>query len=322
MIDRDADSDGLVLNSQKASLARVAGDLFLTALFEPGTLEVALNSDGVLWHERLGEPMRPIGRMNRYTAMQIITDIAGILDKVVTADNATLEAELPLDGSRVEAMIPPVVSAPVFSIRKRASKVIPLDEYVAAGIMTARQCEIVRQGIRDKKNLVILGGTGSGKTTLGNAVLHEISLIEPDARLVIIEDTGELQCTARNKVFLHTTLHNTMMDLIKATLRLRPDRVVVGEVRGAEAFELLQIWNTGHPGGLVTVHANDCQSALSRLKGLVSQHPYAPRDIEPDIALAVNYLVSIVKTPESRRVNEIMEVIGYGKDGYETRRIL
>jgi type IV secretion system protein VirB11 len=214
-----------------------------------------------------------------------------------------------------------VVEGPALSIRKRAVKVFTLDDYVCQGIMSWRQVEIVRLAVDERKNLIILGGTGTGKTTLGNAVLAEITKKEPNCRQIIIEDTGELQSTARNRVNYHTTLETTMSDLIKTTLRMRPDRVIVGEVRGPEAFELIQVWNTGHPGGLCTLHANDCRSALSRLKGLISEHPFAPREIEPDIALAVNLLVSIVKTPGSRRVNEIMEIVGYGRGGYETRII-
>lgn len=281
------------------------------ALFDPMTIELMLNPDGEIQQEKLGCGMEHICDMRESDADEFIRKIAGYLKQVVTREWPIIEGVLPLDDSRFIGLIPPVVSRPVFNIRKRAVRVFTLDEYVSGGIMTPQQCARVRQAIVEKLNIIVLGGTGSGKTTLGNAVLHEITVSEPNSRQVIIEDTAELNSTAGNRVNLQTTSTCTMTDLIKAALRMRPDRVIVGEVRGREAFDLLQIWNTGHPGGLCTLHANDCVSGLRRLKSLVSQHPYAPRDIEPDIALAVNVMVNIVKSGTERRIREIVAVREY-----------
>lgn len=281
------------------------------ALFDPQTIELMLNPDGKVWQERLGEPMVRICRMRASDAEEFIRKIAGYLKTTVTRENPRLEGILPLDDSRFAGQIPPVVPRPVFAIRRRAVRVFTLDEYVADGTMTARQCENLRAAIRDKQNVLVLGGTGSGKTTLGNAVLHEITVMEPNARQIIIEDTPELNSTAPNKVNYQTSEGCTMTDLLKTALRMRPDRIIVGEVRGAEAFDLVQAWNTGHGGGLATLHANDCASGLRRLKSLISQHPFAPRDIEPDIALAVNVMVNIVKSGTERRVREIVAVKEY-----------
>lgn len=123
------------------------------------------------------------------------------------------------------------------------------------------------------------GGTGSGKTTLINAIIHEMILINPDERIFILEDTGEIQCTAQNFVQYHTTLDVDMTQLLKTTLRMRPDRILVGEVRGAEALDLLDAWNTGHEGGAATLHANDALSGLTRLESLISRNNHAPAAI-------------------------------------------
>lgn len=292
-------------------IARRLPAIAFDALFDTGTIELMLNPDGKIWHEKLGEEMVHICDMRESEADEFIRKIAGYLKKTVTRENPRLEGVLPLDDSRFAGQIPPVVAHPSFAIRRRAVRVFTLDEYVAGGIMTAQQCEFLRAAIRDRQNVLVLGGTGSGKTTLGNAVLHEITVLEPNARQLIIEDTAELNSTAPNKVNYQTTEDCTMTDLLKTALRMRPDRIIVGEVRGAEAFDLVQAWNTGHGGGLATLHANDCASGLRRLKSLISQHPYAPRDIEPDIALAVNVMVNIVKSGTERRVREIVAVREY-----------
>ncbi len=280
------------------------------ALLDSETIELMLNPDGDIYLEKLGQGMRKICRMRESEAEEFIRKIAGYLKKTVTADQPILEGVLPLDDSRFEGLIPPVVSHPAFSIRRRAVKVFTLADYVDSGIMTGIQCEAIHRAVVDRQNIIIIGGTGTGKTTLGNAVLHEITLAEPNARQVIIEDTAELNSTALNKVNLQTSLTCSMTDLVRATLRLRPDRIIIGEVRGAEAFDLIQAFNTGHPG-LATLHANDCVSGLRRLKSLISQHPYAPRDIEPDIALAVNVMVNIIRSGNERRIREIARVREY-----------
>ncbi len=280
------------------------------ALLDSETIELMLNPSGDIYLEKLGQDMHKICRMRESEAEEFIRKIAGYLKKTVTVDQPILEGVLPLDDSRFEGLIPPVVAHPAFSIRRRAVRVFTLADYVDSGIMTGVQCEAIRRAVVDRQNIIIIGGTGTGKTTLGNAVLHEITLAEPNARQVIIEDTAELNSTALNKVNLQTSPTCGMTDLVRATLRLRPDRIIIGEVRGAEAFDLIQAFNTGHPG-LATLHANDCVSGLRRLKSLISQHPYAPRDIEPDIALAVNVMVNIIRSGNERRIREIARIREY-----------
>ena len=189
--------------------------------------------------------------------------------------------------------------------------IFPLEDYVRDGVMTETQKQVISKAIEEHRNILFAGGTGSGKTTLVNAGIREMVRANPDERIVIIEDTGEIQCTAENYIQFHTSSDVSMTKLLRTTLRMRPDRIIVGEVRGPEALDLLMAWNTGHAGGCATIHANNAKSALDRLAMLISMNPDAPRAIEPFIASAVDVVVHIAKTPEGRRVQELIEVGGY-----------
>ncbi len=302
-------------------LKRDFGALVIDALNDPRTIEILLNPDGTLWQERLGEKMKRIGHMPASRAESVMRTIAAALGTTITRNNPILEGELPLDGSRFAGLLPPVVSAPMFAIRKRASAIYSLDQYVVDGIMTSRQKEIICIAVAGHKNIIVSGGTGSGKTTFINAVISEMVICDPNERIVIIEDTGEIQCSAANCSPLHTSLEISMTKLLRTTLRVRPDRIIVGEVRGPEALDLLMAWNTGHAGGCATLHANNAKSALDRMSLLISMNPDAPRAIEPFIASAVDVVVHIAKTPDGRRVQEMIEVTGYDEDGFETHNI-
>lgn len=185
--------------------------------------------------------------------------------------------------------------------------------------MTPAQCRAIQDAVARRRNILVIGGTGSGKTTLVNAVIERIVAIEPDVRLVIIEDTGEIQCTAKNHIQYHTSTEVSMTQLLRTTLRMRPDRIIVGEVRGPEALDLLMAWNTGHEGGVATLHANDARSGLSRLAMLISMHPDSPKPIEPLIGEAVHLIVHIARTPKGRRIEEILEVSGFENGRYLTK---
>lgn len=298
----------------RQKLEREFGAELLAALTHPKTVELMLNADGTLWLERLGEPMRSIGRMDAQRAQSIIETIAGALGKVVTREFPILEGELPLDGSRFAGQLPPIVSAPTFAIRRKAVAVFSLDQYVANGIMSASHCAFLKDAVRRHRNILVIGGTGSGKTTLINAIIKQMVEDAPQERIFIIEDTGEIQCAAVNCIQYHTTVNVSMTHLLKVSLRMRPDRILVGEVRGAEALDLLMAWNTGHEGGCATVHANNARAGLDRLAMLISMHPDAPSPIEPLIAEAVHVVVHISRTLDGRRVKEIIEITGY-RDG-------
>lgn len=288
-------------------------------LAEPNLIEVMLNPDGSLWVERLGHNMVQVGTMEPYKAEALIGTVAASLRTVVTRENPILECELPFDGSRFEAILPPNVVGPTFTIRRKAEKIFTLAEYVANAAMTERQAEVIKQAVDDRNNILVVGGTSSGKTTLTNAVIDYMADSVPDDRLVIIEDTAEIQCRSPNAVILRATEYADMLRLLKATMRLRPDRILVGEVRGAEALSLLKAWNTGHPGGVATVHANSASEALVRVEQLVQETTHAP--MKAVIATAVNVIVNIAKTPEGRKVRQVLRVNGLRAGEYDIEPI-
>lgn len=307
----------------EASLKRHAGQTLLTALDDPNTCEVMRNPDGVLWIERLGEPMQQLGTLAENHARGICNIVAKSLQRVITPENPQLDGEWPLDGSRFSGAIPPLVASPIFSIRKRASRLITLEEYVQQGVMTPFQRDILRSSVAEKKNIIVVGGTSSGKTTLTNALIAEIVAADPLARIIIAEDTLELQCHAQNALFMRTVGNVTMTKILKQILRLRPDRICIGEVRDKTALDLMDAWNTGHEGGIATLHASSASKGLSRLRGLISRNEAAPDNIEEVIAEAVHRIVFIERTPKGRKVKSILAVHGYSRtDGsYSTTRL-
>lgn len=310
-----------VKDRAKRKLERDMGPAFLSALNDPKTVELMLNADGKLWQEKLGEAMTCIGTLRVAQAQAIIETVAGYHGKEVTRRKPILEGELPLDGSRFAGQLPPVVPAPTFAIRKRAVAIFTLAQYVDSGVMTEQQREVLIEAVKAHRNILVIGGTGSGKTTLVNAIINQMVVNDPTERVFIIEDTGEIQCAAENYVQYHTSIDVNMTTLLKTTLRMRPDRILVGEVRGPEALDLLMAWNTGHEGGAATVHANNAKAGLDRLALLISMHPDSPKPIEPLIGEAVHVVVHIARREGGRRVQEILEVSGYSNGQYITKPI-
>lgn len=320
---REQEEQGLTVKDRACEkLRRDLGVVIEQALNDPKTVEIMLNADGKLWQERLGEGMSCIGHITEARAESIIKTVAGFHGKEVTRFKPILEGELPLDGSRFAGQLPPVVSKPTFAIRKKAISVFSLDNYVESGIMTKAQCEVIKKAVIAHRNILVIGGTGSGKTTLVNAIINQMVCSAPTERVFIIEDTGEIQCIAENCVQYHTTIDVNMTQLLKTTLRMRPDRILVGEVRGSEALDLLDAWNTGHEGGAATLHANNCLAGLHRLKSLISRNPAAPAEIEPLIAESVHCAIHIVRTPEGRRVEEIISINGYEKGHFNIEKLI
>jgi type IV secretion system protein TrbB len=298
-------------------LATALGVKIGSLLEEPSIVELMLNPDGKLWIDRLGEGRSFTGyTLNPAEAERVIYLIASATGTVCSTDNPILSAEFPGSGNRFQGLLPPVVTAPTFTIRKRALMIYTLDDYISQGIMTELQKDSIIKAVHNKKNILIVGGTSTGKTTLANAVLNEIA--KTNDRIVIIEDTMELKCTAPDTVFLRSREHVTMNDLLKATMRLRPDRIVVGEVRGGEALSLLKAWNTGHPGGCATVHANSAYGGLTRLEQLIQEAIPAPQ--KELIAEAVNLVIFIERYQTSRRIKEITEV-SWENNNYKLRSV-
>jgi type IV secretion system protein VirB11 len=300
-------------------LKRELGSVVLGLLDDPEVIEIILNHDGKLWAEWLGSDMREVGTMSPWQAKAMMGTVASLMETVINPEKPILECELPLDGSRFEAMLPPVVPSPVFAIRKRAIKVFSLKDYVEQGIMTHGQRALIETAVRDRSNILISGGTGSGKTTLTNAAIRHISEAYPKDRLVIIEDTRELQCESLNFTPLKVTREINMTQLLMSTMRIRPDRIIVGEVRDGAALAMLKAWNTGHPGGVATLHANSAYGALIRLEQLVAEaSPDPQREL---IAEAVNMVVYIERREGKRRVKEVVRVMSYEDGRYVTQSL-
>lgn len=292
------------------------GDQLCVALDDATVVEIMLNPDGRLFIERLGHGVAAAGAMTPAAAEVVIGSVAHALQSEADDERPIISGELPIGGHRFEGLLPPIVSGPAFTIRRRASRLIPIDDYVTSKVMTEAQASAIRSAIDSRMNIVISGGTGSGKTTLANAIIAEIVTEAPDDRMVILEDTTELQCAAENAVSLHTSDTVDMARLLKSTMRLRPDRIIVGEVRDGAALTLLKAWNTGHPGGVTTIHSNTAMSALRRLEQLTAEASQQP--MQEVIGEAVDLVVSIERTGKGRRVREVMHIEGYRNNHYQT----
>jgi P-type conjugative transfer ATPase TrbB len=292
-------------------LRRELGPAVLAALDDPDVIEIILNPDGRLWVESHGHGMCATQiTMSAIQAERLIGTVAFALHTVANDAHPVIECELPLDGSRFTGWLPPVVSAPAFVIRKHARLIHTLEDYLSDRIIAPAQADAFRDAVAARENIVLAGGTGSGKTTLANALIHQmVSARGESERFIIIEDTRELQCDAPNVMQLHTSAAADLIFLTRTTMRARPDRIIIGEVRGAEALGMLKAWNTGHPGGVTTVHANSAAAALIRLSSLVQEANVPP---QPElIAETIHLLAFIARTPEGRRVTEMVRVQGY-----------
>jgi P-type conjugative transfer ATPase TrbB len=304
---------------RKSAMLRTAmGAEIAAALADPQVIEVMVNPDGALRLDRLGEGRLDTGaRLEPAQVERIIRLVASHARTEVHADAPIVSAELPplgggLAGERFEGLLPPVAAGPCFAIRKPASRVYGLADYVTDAIMSAAVAQLLSLAMVERRNILVAGGTSSGKTTLANALLAELA--PRDERVILIEDTRELQCAAPDTVALRTRPGVVgMADLVRSTLRLRPDRIVIGEVRGGEALDLLKAWNTGHPGGVATVHANSARSALYRLEQLIQEAVVTvPRRL---IADAIDIIVFIEGRGSARRIAGVESVDGLDESG-------
>ena len=309
-----------VKDRAKSKLERDAREI-LSALQDPETVEIMVNADGRIWQEKLGQKIQHIGNIQAAQVEAVIKTVAGFHGKEVNRFSPMIEGEFPIDNSRFAGQLPPIVTSPTFAIRKKAIKIFTLEQYVETGVLSPRHSDVIKEAVRKHRNILVIGGTGSGKTTLINAIIHEMVVNDPDERIFILEDTGEIQCAAENFVQYHTTLEIDMTQLLKTTLRMRPDRILLGEVRGPEALDLLDAWNTGHEGGAATLHANDAMSGLTRLESLISRNASAPKEIMPLIAEAVDMVVHIARTPQGRHIKQIIEVQGVKRGSYQIKAL-
>jgi type IV secretion system protein VirB11 len=328
-------------------LRRELGEQVLQLLYDPLTEDILLNPDGSLWVKQMGQGFSRIGEMPAAQAASALGTIAAWRGTVLNHEHPILETELPIDGSRFEGIVSPVVRRPVFAIRLRPRKIFSLEDYEADGILTnsndplnrlrrrdefldgvrgqkykMSHADVIRAAVRARKNILVVGSTGGGKTTLVNGILDSLAQLTPHDRVISIEDTTELQCPVKNYLDLRAVGTVTMLECLRACMRLKPTRIVVGEVRGAEAHTLLKAWNTGHPGGAATVHANDALSGLIRLESLVAEATSAPQ--QTLIAEAVDLVVFVDEESSvkaGRKVREVLLVTGYSNGNYQVELV-
>ncbi|TLU82333.1 MAG: P-type conjugative transfer ATPase TrbB [Chlorobium sp.] len=307
--------------TRKYDALRTALNPVMSYLDEPMVLEIMVNADGKVWIDRFGEGMSFSGVvMISDEVERIVRLLAAAMNTEVNERSPSLSAKLPGWGARVQASVPPIVAAPVFSFRKPAKLVYPIQDYIDCSILTDREAEFLKKAVREKKNILVGGGTGSGKTTFVNALLQEVA--GTNDRVYIVEDNPELQCDAENKVeiFVQPPVY-THQKAIMDALRFRPDRIIVGEVRDGAAIDMLKAWNTGHPGGIATIHANSTGSMLDRLCQLCEEvMPHAPRYLIADAIDICVHLRRDTGHPAGRSITGIMEVTGESQGQWLLRK--
>lgn len=308
-------------NARRSAMLRTAFcSVVRSALEDPDTIEVMANPDGSVWVERAAHGIVVTkDSLDAAARERVIRLVAAGAGDACSGTSSIVSAELPSSGERFEGLLPPVVTSPCFSIRKPAATPFSIGDFIDQGAISAAVASELRIAIEARANILIAGGTSSGKTTFTNALLAE-SAFETN-RIVILEDTRELNCLAPNKVQLRTQRGGAgLSDLVRSTLRLRPDRIIVGEVRGGEALDLLKAWNTGHPGGITTLHANSARGALQRLEQLTLEATrHAPFDL---IAEAIDVVVFMSREGGQRRVDEAVRVLGFDGGDYVTEPLV
>jgi type IV secretion system protein VirB11 len=300
-----------VMHNRRIASLKSALDPIIPFLENDSIVEIMLNADGRVWVDQHGAGMYCTDvTITSESSERMLRLVASAMGRTINDKSPSLAAKLPVWGCRVQATIPPITEAPVFALRKPPKKIFSLDDYVQSGIMSQTQADFIVEAVNERKNILIGGGTGSGKTTLSNAILQAVS--KTGDRVYIVEDNPELQCTAENKlqILVCPPFYDCRTAIMDA-LRYRPDRIIVGEVRDGSALDLLKAWNTGHPGGLATIHANDPKAMLDRMCQLIEEVvPKAPRHL---VSEAVDLCIHIKRDPHKaagRSISGIVAVNG------------
>jgi len=301
-------------------LKTALGSTICEKIQDPRVIEIMHNPNGTLFIDYLGQGIiKEASSLSPMQAENILKLVASYRNAVINDQQPEIATELPLLNARFQGWLPPVVKNPSFVIRCHASTAITLDNYVKQETMTLAQQEFIIQALQQRKNIIVSGGTSSGKTTLVNALLHELN--HSDQRLIILEDLPELRVLAEDVVLMRTTDTVTMRQLVKGTLRMRPDRIIIGEVRDGAALDLLKAWNTGHPGGICTLHANSCEQALQRIESLIQEvTPIVPQQL---IAEAIDVIIQIERdaVTQQRQIVAIAELGSHDQHGYHLQSL-
>lgn len=318
--------DGVILASLGSDITNLLND--------PTINEVYVNQDGQLRVESIyGREELPIV-LSEEKIKSICASLAGYNDEIIDESHPMLGVQLTTLSLRAQLMYPPIVTKPTFFLRKKPIRIYTLDEYVEQGILSKDHQVFITNAIEEHKNILVIGATGSGKTTFLNAIIHEISKQNPKERILILEDTPELQCASKDVQRLqlpsNKKLDASMQDLVFVSLRLSPERIIVGEVRDQSAYDMLKAWNTGHSGGVSTIHANSTEDALNRLELLAKESNQVsadPKDVRSIIGNTIDIIISIQKIRREedtiRLVDDVLLIEGYDHhtDSYITKHI-
>ena len=295
------------------SLQSDDGQGFMDIWKQPAVTEINLNDDGRVWVKRHGHDDAHFADLSAAEAMNVISLVADSVQEIVSFKKFKLECEFPLDGSRFSALVPPVARVPIFSLRKHNPVILPLEDFVEKGVFPAEVHDLIGRGIDERLNILVVGATASGKTTLVNSIIREMALHNPFERAVVVEDTRELKSHFGNTLSLRTCENvATLSDVISVVLRHSPDRIIVGEVRDEAALGVLSLWNTGHPGGICTIHANSAQEALPRMEDMVRKACGDP--LRGTVGQAIDLLLFLEKARgvvAGRRLTQVQRCYGY-----------
>jgi P-type conjugative transfer ATPase TrbB len=290
-------------------LKEALGEKILALLADPRTLEIMVNPDGAVFCEREGAVMSSEGSARPGLAREVILTLMAMRESG-ERDSGIFSCELPFCSARFEGIMPPLAKEPCFCVRRHGAARLTLNDLVSQRSITPSCADFLRQALSERRSFIVCGGTGCGKTTFLNALMNEAAMIQPSDRVISIEDTPELSLPFANCVALRACGGTGTGELVRATLRMRPDRIAVGEVRGSEALDLVDALSSGHSGGMATVHAGSAAEAVRRLVLLVSRHPRCPRDVEPLVAGALD-LIAVLEGRPRRRLAELSAVRGY-----------
>ncbi|MGL5569269.1 MAG: P-type conjugative transfer ATPase TrbB [Cetobacterium sp.] len=302
-----------IYNDRLFQILKTAFGVEINSYFEnQDIIEILLNNNKQIWVDSLSKGMYQTDIiLENSSAMKIINTIATASNSIVDKQNSIISSELPESGFRFEAIIPPNVNNPIFAIRKSSVLVFTLNDYVKMGVITEKQKNIIEVFIESYQNILIVGGTSSGKTTFANAC---IASIPKGDRLVILEDTQEIKSLCPNSVHLKTSIYKTMEDLFYSTMRLRPTRIIVGEIRGSTSIDLLTAWNSGHGGGISTIHSDSAEGALQQLEQYNQRKSIDKQ--QSLIGKAVDLIIVLQKIRGKRMVVEIKKVIKFENGKY------